>query len=329
MRLVLTGFALAAVFGVAVSCTLDVGGTGDEVTPGGGGVGGVGGSGVECTQDDQCPADTPCATHSCSPNGTCQVSLVPAGTPVAGSVVGDCRAFVCNGAGTSTEQADDSDLPDDGDDCTDDLCVNGAPQHPLKPADSPCGVTGAGLYCNAAGQCVGCEAADECSHNDCQTPTCVSNICGTTLLPAGTEVLDASPADCTHEVCNAMGQTVVEADADDAPTDNNACTTDSCAGTVPTFVDLNNGDMCPTGFCYFGMCSECGIDTNCPVGACQTTTCNGGMCAAPTTLPDGTTCGATAGDACCMGMCQPGGCGTGGGGGAGGGGGSGGAGGGN
>ena len=325
MRFVLVGVVLVAAIGAAVSCTLNVAGRGDPFEQGTGGTGGTGGGdGIPCSSDASCEDDTPCANWKCSTTGFCEVSFAADGTPIAGSIVGDCREIVCGPGGTEILRDDDDDIFDDGNDCTEDLCADGVPQHPPVDDGDACGVAGEGLYCSG-GVCVGCEMADQCSANPCQDPTCTQGTCGTTPKAAGTEVDDASPLDCLHEVCNGAGTTMVDADPDDDPDDMNACTADSCDGPAPSYEAVVNGSMCPTGFCYQGACSQCGIDTNCPVGDCEIPACNGGTCAPPTDEPDGTACGTNGQDACCMGVCQPNGCGGGsGGGGMGGGGGAGG-----
>jgi hypothetical protein len=67
---------------------------------------------------------------------------------------GDCVRAVCDGDGPVLVN-DFTDAPlDDGDPCTDDVCVNGSPfaipAHPKKVAGSPCGN---GLVCDSAGAC--------------------------------------------------------------------------------------------------------------------------------------------------------------------------------
>ena len=84
----------------------------------------------DCTVPSDCPGpDTECG-HPICVDGSCQVMLTPAGTPLTpqAQTAGDCRALSCDGAGGTSDAADDSDVPaDDGDPCTDDVCVAGAP----------------------------------------------------------------------------------------------------------------------------------------------------------------------------------------------------------
>lgn len=324
MRVWWVGMVVAAGLGAAASCTLSTAGSGVEgFGSTGSGAGGSGGNNPQtpCATRADCPADDVCVSYACA-NGLCAPSFAPAGTPAEGSAAGDCRKRVCSGSNYVTDVADDTDLPDDGNDCTGDACAGGLPQHPPLPDDTPCGA-GAPLRC-AQGVCVGCTTPSECSSNPCQDPTCASNQCGTTPKAAGVEASDTSPADCTHEVCDGSGLAVVEADSDDEPDDMNECTADSCQGAVASNVPEPNGTTCGSAMhCYMGACSQCGVDADCPVAnECKVAPCAGGVCQPAQNKADGTPCGnQAAGDVCCGGVCTAGG--VGGGGGAGGGGGGG------
>lgn len=78
------------------------------------------------------------------------MSYAAAGTVLATQVSGDCVRWVCDGVGNSEASADDSDIPDDGNECTLDTCSTGA------VANSPVadGTTCAGGTCNG-GYCAG------------------------------------------------------------------------------------------------------------------------------------------------------------------------------
>jgi hypothetical protein len=60
---------------------------------------------------------------------------------------------VCDGTGSVENQADDSDVPDDGNACTDGVCVSGTPSQLFSPAGVPCDQNG-GSVCNGSGSCV-------------------------------------------------------------------------------------------------------------------------------------------------------------------------------
>ena len=103
---------------------------------------------------------------------------------------GDCKRRQCATDGTVTTVNDDTDVPDDRNPCTNDICTTGAPSHTMMPANSNCG--GAN-HCNATGQCVGCTVAADCPGTDtaCRTRTCTAGgVCGFSSPPSGTKLVD-------------------------------------------------------------------------------------------------------------------------------------------
>ena len=50
-------------------------------------------------------------------------SFTAVGTPLAAQTSSDCQKAVCDGAGATTTQNDDTDLPDDNNACTTDVCT--------------------------------------------------------------------------------------------------------------------------------------------------------------------------------------------------------------
>jgi hypothetical protein len=113
-----------------------------------------GGTCVQCTTASQCPGtDTECQQRTCTAN-TCGLSFTPSGTPVATQTPGDCHQVVCDGAGGTTSNVDNSDVPaDDGNQCTSETCVAGTPSHQNKPMGFPCSQSG-GTHCDGGGNCV-------------------------------------------------------------------------------------------------------------------------------------------------------------------------------
>ena len=109
----------------------------------------------ECSVGADCPgADTECQTSTCA-QGVCGVANAPAGTVLAAQNAGDCATRVCDGNGGVTTVADNGDVIDDGNQCTDDVCNGGVPAHPFKPAGTACSQNG-GAVCDGAGACVAC-----------------------------------------------------------------------------------------------------------------------------------------------------------------------------
>jgi hypothetical protein len=105
----------------------------------------------ECSSPSECPgSDTECRARTCT-SGSCGMAFVAGGTPVAVQIAGDCQVTVCDGSGGTRSDVDDTDLPsDEGNECTEDVCVNGTPIHPFQPVGMPCSIG----HCNEFGVCV-------------------------------------------------------------------------------------------------------------------------------------------------------------------------------
>jgi len=75
----------------------------------------------------------------------------PAGTPLPAPLqtAGDCQVAQCDGNGGTKLAVDDTDVPVDGNDCTQDLCTSGVPSNPALPVGSACSQDG-GELCDAA-----------------------------------------------------------------------------------------------------------------------------------------------------------------------------------
>ncbi len=106
----------------------------------------------ECTNAANCPASPNECTSSVCIEGVCRTEPVADGTPISNKTVGDCQRNICDGAGGITSVADDSDLPEDGNPCTQNVCIDGVPSHPLQPTGTSCGQSS---FCNEAGACEG------------------------------------------------------------------------------------------------------------------------------------------------------------------------------
>jgi hypothetical protein len=92
-----------------------------------------------CISDADCAIDSVCSQSFCGACGECNIVHDPAGTPAGQQVKGDCQAMVCDGMGGVVMVADPGDVPDDGDACTIDACVNGVPANtPLCPPPQTC-----------------------------------------------------------------------------------------------------------------------------------------------------------------------------------------------
>jgi len=140
-----------------------------------------------CLTPASCPGvDTDCQSRTCT-SGVCGFSFQPAGTPTSSQIPGDCHRNECDGAGGIIPVVDNADLPIDGQQCTDDVCVAGNPSHPPSPIGTAC-TQGGGVVCDGSGTCVQCVAPSDCPGTDstCQARTCNANLCGLNFAPAGT-----------------------------------------------------------------------------------------------------------------------------------------------
>jgi hypothetical protein len=136
-----------------------------------------------CNVASDCPGmDTACQSRTCTA-GACALAFQPVGTAVATQIAGDCKVDQCNGAGAVVSVNDNNDASADGNACTADTCVNGAPSHPALMSGAACAV-GGGTVCNGAGLCVQCVTSA-----DCASGVCAANVC---MAPV---VLSTSPSD--------------------------------------------------------------------------------------------------------------------------------------
>ena len=182
-----------------------------------GGSGGDGGGPVACMSASECPgASGPCVAPQCA-GGLCAEVPIGAGIEPPIQTPNDCKTVVCDGAGNAVPQLEAGDLPDDSNDCTEDLCdASSEPSHPFFPPGTPCGETGT---CNDTGQCNECEPG----MRRCQPGP---QLCS----PAG-QWQDEPPCPGHAPECVGMGQ----------------CTAISCVGVAPICGPAADADCCATG----------------------------------------------------------------------------------
>lgn len=145
------------------------GGSTSSASTGGGATGGASsssassGGGSPCSVDGDCPGypGPTCDPVSCV-FGTCMSVAAPLGDPTPDTMPGDCMSPICNGMGGETELLNINDIPDDGNDCTNDLCSpQGQPSHTNVAKGVACSTNG-GKFCNGGGQCVECLSDVDC-----------------------------------------------------------------------------------------------------------------------------------------------------------------------
>ncbi|MCC6555619.1 MAG: hypothetical protein IT372_21870 [Polyangiaceae bacterium] len=244
------------------------------------------GSCVGCVTPDDCPGqDTECQARTCDASGVCGLSFTAAGTVLQAQTDGDCKEAQCDGNGGVTDVDDDADLPDDGLECTDDVCAAGAPSNPPLASGTGC-TQGGGQFCNGAGACVECVSASTCPGQDteCQTRTCVLGACGIAFTAAGTPVASQASGDCQVNQCDGAGAVVSAPDDADVPVDGNPCTSDVCTAGAPSNPPTASGVGCNQGGGQFcdgaGACVECVSASTCPGQdtECQARTCAANAC---------------------------------------------------
>jgi hypothetical protein len=261
---------------------------------------------IDCTASADCDDGQPCTIDSCDLQLDSCVFEANHGALVDPTSATDCVQIVCNGS-TPVSTADDGEVPDDDNGCTEDACSAGAATHTPQP-----GRRCAGGACNDRGQCVGCKTATECEGVDdaCAQRTCIEGVCGMAYSPAGTATSPQVVGDCSEAVCDGSGGvTQVAHETDVPPRDGNSCTTSMCVGTLAMQTPVAAGQPCQNGYCNGeGGCSDCITDDQCPAAlVCSSFMCKkpiGQSCAsgaecATTYCVDGYCCNEP-----CTGLCQ-------------------------
>ncbi len=247
---------------------------------------------VQCNVAADCvllPTDDECQQRVCT-NNVCGQTFAPVGT--AGSMqlqtLGDCKRVVCNGFGGTITENFDTDLPEDNNPCTQDICISGSPSN---PSEMPGFVCGNGFVCNQVGLCTGCLAASVCPGMDdfCKARTCISQECGYNYTPVGTNLpIGQTALDCKVLECDGSGNIVTSVDIADKPVDGNQCTQDICNGqgvpsnpfeAVNTPCSQNGGTACNgAGACKKTLGATCVAAGDCLTGFCVDGVCCNSMC---------------------------------------------------
>lgn len=227
---------------------------------------------VACKDAKDCPGSDACGQKLCE-NGICKLSnLAPVGALTLNNKPGNCQRFVCDGNGNEIIAIDDTNVRVDGDNCTDDVCTNGKPSNVQSPEGAQCGTVPT-VTCSANGVCQGCTAPSDCGEDTkCIRWSCEASVCIKNLEVVGTVADDPVPGDCKKNLCNAIGEAPETFAADDAPSDDDACTVDYCLPSGEIAHDLaSEGTSC--GDCFAcaadGLCKPCdGATSDCHEGAC-------------------------------------------------------------
>ena len=250
-----------------------------------------------------CIDGDPCTQDDCAPNnGACRNPRWPENHSCGGGKV-------CDGQGQCVECLQDSDCPDDNNDCTESSCDGGVcGNNGLVGRGRVC--NGGNGYCDGSGDCVECTDDAQCPHDNvfCTEPVCLpSGVCSQT--PDDGKPCNYQPGiagscsggECVNaELCTPFPQRCVDGDP---------CTQDLCNeldGSCDNPLEHtgygcgpNNEYQCDAQ----GSCVECLDDLECPDdgNSCTARSCEGGQCGSDA-LPDYTSCD--------QGVCRQGWCGT-------------------
>lgn len=255
---------------------------------------------IGCQKALDCPGkDTDCRMRTCQAHA-CGFEYSPSGTQVNQQVVGDCFSLVCDGEGETMSIIDDTDIPEDGNECTYGLCNDGVPSHPPIAAGKPCGTD---QVCDGNGLCIkACISATDCPGTDdfCAWRTCEKGNCGMAYKPKGTP-LDKQKLPCQQEQCDGSGGVSSVIDDSNLPDDGKFCTFDVCKDGMPSNPPRDAGTPCGTNNACDGEgnCAKaCSTVKDCPGSDtfCGSRTCTNGVCRMNYTLPGTPTPNQTAGD---------------------------------
>ena len=236
---------------------------------------------VECGLALECPG-AECFAAACTAGACDLVPLASGAAPdPSRQTTGDCQRIVCDGAGSTRSDIDDTDLPAELNDCSASLCAAGVPESVPFPSATLC-TDGGGTMCDGSGACVECLADTDCGLSvECATFTCTgARTCHAFLAPSTTPLAAQSPGDCQRAVCDGSGGTRSDIDATDVADDFNDCTANFCSSGSPEFPPLAPGSPCDGGALVcdgLGGCVECVTDADCSSGRCTSSSCVGGV----------------------------------------------------
>jgi hypothetical protein len=254
----------------------------------------------------ECDDGNPCTEDSCDVLTDTCVAFVIDGVPAPDDeqIAGDCKVIACID-GVQSDVADNNDTPDDGLECTEDVCNGGIPVNSNVAIATPCNVGGGGLekLCDGNGACVECLGPQDCAHlapdNECASRSCDAGVCGQSFTAVDTPLAMQTAGDCQLQVCDGAGGVKSNAADADVPNDANACTDDLCTSGVPSNPPRGAGTPCGgTGECDgAGSCNVCDASSCGPDTGCRDYFCNGNSCEF-TDMPFDTPCSDGGGNGC-------------------------------
>jgi hypothetical protein len=163
----------------------------------------TGGIMPECQLPGDCPQppSSQCGLATCT-DGNCAISP-SAYAPAPSQQPNDCNTIYCDGTGGEFYQFEPTDLYDDGNPCTNNVCTGTGPTYPYTAVGKAC-PTG---VCNGGGVCVPtmCPGGNCGPPTACANPVCTDMNCTFQPNPAGTPCTTSSGASSS---CDAAGNCI-------------------------------------------------------------------------------------------------------------------------
>lgn len=229
----------------------------------------------ECATTADCAQPNPrCGAATCE-EGKCKVTLLE--TPLT-QLAGDCKVAVCTPTGELEERSDPSDILNDGNQCTTDVCTVDGPLS--VPTAGPCPESAG--FCNGRGECVECD-----KDTDCTSPglpfcprrgVCTASDCNDRVTSPLTLETDTDCGGSLYcDPCIAGQHCNVDTDCVDGVCLGSKCAIPTCddGRHNGTETDMDCGSpSCPP--CKDGL--KCTLNTNCESGYCRLGTCEAPAC---------------------------------------------------
>lgn len=291
--------------GAASTSTSSNGGTGgaagstsgssSSTNSGGGGSGGTGSTtSVECTDVSMCGSVTvppgPCASlgKKACVGGKCVVQYTAADAP--SQQYGSCKVKKCNDEGELTEEADDSNVYDDGNTCTEQKCNGGVASSMDLAPGTACTEGGADGFCTANpdpynASLMVCSKCNPGGPNTCiGGATCVKGVCVPLHCTNGVKDSGEADIDCGGSTsgclkCPAMKTcTNGMADCWSGLCISNKCTPAMCADGIRNAdeTDADCGGLLCGNLCADGL--ACIVAGDCQSHVCMNNACQPASC---------------------------------------------------